>query len=361
MDCGRRTGAVCTPDGQWVRFHLVLSHRFSERSRWASAHPRRRRSVHSRRGAGLGAAASPHATRLDGDDRYGTAVAVSRWAWSTTVPTVYLASGESFPDALSAGPAAAHAGGPLLLTPRSGLPAVVADEIRRLAPRAVVVVGGPAAVSDDVLRQVRAIGPDVVRVSGSDRYATSREVFAHEFTGFCDRFFVATGRNWPDALALGRLSAAGKDPLLLVDGSAPGIDAATSQFLDRSGCETFEIGGGVNAVSAGVEADLQHRTPSVRRIAGADRYETAVATNNLLTVGKRIFVVSAANFPDALAASAEAGYIGSGLVLVTPQDIPTATRNFLSEQDPEEVMLVGGPSAVGWSIENQLRCGSSLC
>ena len=64
--------------------------------------------------------------RLAGADRYGTAAAISQRLFPTPpAPVVYLASGENFPDALTAAPIAARGGGVLLFTKRGALPAVV--------------------------------------------------------------------------------------------------------------------------------------------------------------------------------------------------------------------------------------------
>jgi putative cell wall-binding protein len=101
-------------------------------------------------------ALKPYATsgrvdRLWGSDRYATAVALSRSVY-TSASTVYLATGLNFPDALAGAPL----GGPLLLVPGTSAPQGVLDEVRRLHPSRVVVLGGPTTVSDAVAAQVRA-------------------------------------------------------------------------------------------------------------------------------------------------------------------------------------------------------------
>ena len=101
-------------------------------------------------------ALKPYATsgRVDrrwGSDRYATAVALSRSVY-TSASTVYLATGLNFPDALAGAPL----GGPLLLVPGTSAPQGVLDEVRRLHPSRVVVLGGPTTVSDAVAAQVRA-------------------------------------------------------------------------------------------------------------------------------------------------------------------------------------------------------------
>jgi len=88
------------------------------------------------------------AARVAGADRYETAARLSRRVFDPGVAAVFIATGEDYPDALAAGPAAAAAGGHLLLVPRGSVPAVVSAELRRIRPRPVVVVGGTAAVSD---------------------------------------------------------------------------------------------------------------------------------------------------------------------------------------------------------------------
>src|SRR6185437_7751920 len=79
--------------------------------------------------------------RIAGADRFATSVAIAKAAYPTTAPTVYVATGLNYPDALSAAPAAAHAGGPLLLTSWT-LPDSVRQEIQSLQPSNIVIVGG---------------------------------------------------------------------------------------------------------------------------------------------------------------------------------------------------------------------------
>lgn len=92
-------------------------------------------------------------TRIAGADRYETAVAVSQQVWtSDTTGAVFLASGENFPDALAVAASTGYSG-PVLLTNPNYLPEVTRGEIMRLEPCSVIVIGGPAAVSDAVANQ----------------------------------------------------------------------------------------------------------------------------------------------------------------------------------------------------------------
>lgn len=88
--------------------------------------------------------------RLSGDDRYATAVEISRAVWDQdTAVAVFLASGTSAPDALALG-GSFGGSGPVLLTERDSLPASTRAELARLRPCFLVVAGGAASVSDAV-------------------------------------------------------------------------------------------------------------------------------------------------------------------------------------------------------------------
>ena len=94
--------------------------------------------------------------RISGSNRYETAVKVSQQRFPNGAADVFVASGEDFPDALVAGPLSSGAG-PLLLTGSKKLPAVVRQEVQRLKPKRIIVVGGPSAVSDAVVGELESL------------------------------------------------------------------------------------------------------------------------------------------------------------------------------------------------------------
>lgn len=182
-------------------------------------------------------------TRIAGDDRYETASLVSQFAFPTLpAPTIFLASGESFADALGgAAVAASTPATPLLLTTRDSLPASTLAEIQRLTPEFLIAFGGNAAVSDPILDQIRALGIDVTRLAGNDRYETSAQ--AALFFGGADEVIVATGTNFPDGLVAGALGM----PVLLVPSGT--IPASTADAITQLGATAALVMGGTGAVS----------------------------------------------------------------------------------------------------------------
>src|SRR5258706_5788620 len=81
---------------------------------------------------------APTVTRLAGATDDATAAAVSAATFAPGAGAAYVATSAVFADALSGGPAAAHAGGPMLLTAMDTLPVATEAELTRLAPQKIV-------------------------------------------------------------------------------------------------------------------------------------------------------------------------------------------------------------------------------
>ena len=89
--------------------------------------------------------------------------------------TVYIATGENFPDALGAAAAAGAVGAPVLLVAQNSVPAPTLSELNRLQPETIYIVGGTGVVSDAVKTVLEglAFNPTVERIAGADRYSTA--------------------------------------------------------------------------------------------------------------------------------------------------------------------------------------------
>lgn len=205
--------------------------------------------------AAAGRAASADTARAFGTDRFATAVAVSERTHPDRADTVWLATGLGFADALAAGPVAAAEDAPVLLTDSDTVPRVVRDELRRLSPDRVVVVGGTAAVSERAADQAAAAaGVDAVtRLSGSDRYATAAKVARRgvQRHGLDGHTVVATGERFPDALAAGPLAHRLGGPLLLSTHAR--VPEVVRTFLLELDPPRLTLAGGTAALSRTVE------------------------------------------------------------------------------------------------------------
>jgi putative cell wall-binding protein len=308
--------------------------------------------------AATAAVSTPFTTdRISGADRYAVAVAVGQRGHPGGAPVVYVATGANYPDALSAGPAAALAGGPLLLTPPDTLPASVADAIGALDPATIVIVGGTASVSVAVENELRALAPSVVRLAGADRFEASRAIAEHAFgASGAATAYVATGLNFPDALAAGAAGGHSGSPVLLVNGGASATDPASAATLRGLGVQGVKVAGGPNSVSPALETSLTAVAP-VQRLSGADRFGAAVAINlDAYDTAPSAYLATGLTFPDALAGSALAGAADAPLFVVPTDCVPRQVLGALNDLGVTKVTLLGGPVSLAPAVQNLAAC-----
>jgi putative cell wall-binding protein len=292
--------------------------------------------------------------RVAGVDRFGTAVAVSAAAFPTEAAAAVLARGDEFADALAGAPLAVAVGGPLLLATREALPAATAAELRRvLAPGARVhLLGGEAALGEGVARAVEALGLRVVRHAGVDRFATAAAVARALPPSL--RALVASGASFPDALAASAPAARDGLPVLLTAGEQ--LPEATARVLVERDVEAVTIVGGSAAVSEAVEQDVAARVERVQRVAGADRYATAVAVRRaFFERPSGVSLASGEGFADALAGSVLAAARDAPLLLTAPRGLSPATAEALRSDRPEAITVYGGTAAVAEHVQGTAR------
>jgi putative cell wall-binding protein len=312
-------------------------------------------------GLGVAAFAAPTVTRIQGESRYATASAISAFAYEDHPDVAYIATGGDFPDALAAGPVAAEKPGPVLLVRQDAIPQTVQEELYRLRPKAIVVLGGSNAVSDRVVEKLNDVnytqGP-VIRVAGVDRYDTAAKLSAGAFAPGVPVAYVATGTHFADALSGAAAAGAEGGPLLLV---RPGdIPAATAAELDRLNPAKIVVLGGTAAVSGAVESGLAAYTGTVVRRAGADRYDTSAAVSAAVFPPgtPAVWVATGEAFPDALAASAPAALTPAPVLLAKPFCITGSVDGEIERLNPTTMIVLGGPSALSDSVAARGRCGS---
>jgi putative cell wall-binding protein len=298
--------------------------------------------------------------RVGGADRFAVAANVSSRTFEPGVPEVYVASGENYPDALSASPAAAHEGGTLLLVGRDILPDATRKELERLKPGRIVVVGGSASVSPAVYNQLGALAPKVVRIGGADRYEVSRAVVSYAFCGAVDAktcpggapaAFFATGSNYPDALSAGAAAAHENGPVLLIHGWEGSLDAPTSELIERLGLGKGYIAGGSNSVTPAMEASLTARVGDVTRFSGSDRFDTSEAiAYSIFPQADTVFYASGESFPDALSGGPAAAALDAPIMLVHHDCVPSSAVAWTTILNPIDIVLLGGANALNEGI-----------
>lgn len=305
------------------------------------------------------AVAEPATERIAGSDRFATAAALSAAMFDPGVPTVHIATGVAFPDALAAGPAAAFMGGPVLLVEPGRIPEATRSELQRLDADEIVVLGGASAVSDAVKDELGQFtdGP-VARIAGSDRFATAAATSAATFPPHTPSVFVASGAGFADALGGGVAAAITGSPLLLVGQDE--VPGPTETELDRLQPESVVVLGGSAAVSERVEDRLADITgASVLRYAGADRFDTSVEISRgiLEAFGaSTVYIATGLSFPDALAAAGAAGMEPGPVLLVPGNCMTTSVDEEIDRLAPERLLVLGGPAAVSDAAAARSSC-----
>lgn len=208
----------------------------------------------------LGSLTSGPVVRESGDDRFETAAQVSASTFASGVSVVYVASGFNFPDALAGGPVAARGDGPVLLTTPGALPVATANELKRLKPKKIVLLGGTGAIAAAVVSQLSSLAPSVTRVAGTDRFETAANASASAFPAGAAIVYIANGFNFPDALAGGPVAGLDRGPVLLT--TPTGLPPATEKEVKRLNPKKIVVLGGVKAVADTVLTQLRNTGPS---------------------------------------------------------------------------------------------------
>jgi putative cell wall-binding protein len=288
----------------------------------------------------------PVDTRIAGADRIQTAVQIAQANFATGADTVLLARADDFPDALAGAPLAYKYHAPILLTEVSGLPDSVRDELLRLNPQKIILLGGTGAISANVEAQVRALA-SVQRIGGANRYATAARIA--EELGMVGEAVVVNGNNYADAITMAAIAAEYGVPILLSEKNT--LPAETSEILRKYSVSKSEVIGGEGVVSNKVLKGL----PTSVRLSGKDRYSTAAAVLTWFPPeGNMVYLATGENFPDALTGGVVAAMNNSRIVLVSPSGLSAAQEAALVPWSGLSTMVLGGRAVVSDEVVSQV-------
>jgi len=326
--------------------------------------------------------------RYAGPDRYGTALALAEHAFPTGSQAAVLARGQDFPDgtkgfadALAGNYLAGAYNAPVLLTDADTVPAATLQAFKDMKVKDVAILGGTNAISQAVQAELEATpstnaaGGNLVteRIAGADRYDTAAlvaESVPSTTIGTINGLktaLIATGVDFPDALAGGPVAFANHFPLLLTTPAS--LSPATASALQTLGIKAALILGGTAAVSSATEQSIQSMGITTQRLAGTNRQQTAaeVADYAIAYLKFKNTLADLArgdNYPDSLAGGAEAGKLGPYPIVLTvsPTVLGVDTASWLQSVDGTlaEVDALGGTAAVSDAVLQQAS-GDATC
>lgn len=213
------------------------------------------------------------------------------------------------------------------------------------SPDYVVGTADLAVVS--VLDDEAPLRPGVTRLSGPTRYDTAVAVSQDSFPdpGSAGAVVLARGDAFPDGLAGGPLARMVNGPLLLTRPSSLGAETATEIQRVLAAGGTVHVLGGEQAISADVAGELEGLGFVVDRVAGATRYDTAVAIAEMVADPSMVVVAVGTNFPDALTASTAAATLGGVVVFSGADEAVGVTDAYLAAHPTTPRYALGGPAA----------------
>jgi len=328
-------------------------------------------------GAGVAGTMMPsaHASAVVGElqfagtDRYDTGRLIATYKSGASYAfgspaTGIVASGDNFPDALSANFIAGSLGSPIFLTSAEGLSPEALSGIEALGIKSVVIVGGPDAVSTSIDASLTADGISTRRIEGSNRDATAElvaeasgtTVGSYNGDGLTALLAADDADHYVDALSGGPMSWAGHLPLLLTPGNA--LAAAAASALQTLGIKHVVILGGTDAVSLTVEQSVQALGITTERLQGSDRQQTAIAIAQAEQIhlgfsSSQYDLARGDAFPDALAGGPLGGLLKAPTLLtVDPDALGLDTQTFLNDNDGSinELFAFGGPAAISPTV-----------
>ena len=279
-------------------------------------------------------------TRVAGADRIQTSVEVSK-KYYKSADTVIVANYEQFADSLSASALSKQLKAPILLVQKDQLDSVVAQEIKRLGAKNVIVIGGEKSIDKT---KISLSQYNVRTIAGANRYETSAKIAQEviKLTG-TKKAVIASGEVFADALTVAPLANKNNMPILLVQPN--NIPKATQEVLKQ--IEEVIIVGGEKTISKEVENKL----PNPTRIAGANRYETAKKIYEYGFKDRKEVNIANGTVP---ADSLVIGSIDCPILLAEANEIPEATKEAFEESKFEKVNVFGGENSISESVVKEL-------
>lgn len=305
--------------------------------------------------------------RLKGDNRFDTSVAISQKGWQTSNEVV-IANGFEFADALAGSPLATLKDAPILLTRQNRVDQNILNEIRRLRPSKITILGGESAISKNVESTLSDLykGTNITqnitveRLGGDNRYQTASLIAdqvkaerVRKGLGAPSQGILVSGQEFADAMSVAPYASEKGLPIYLTRSNS--LSAASENGVKD--ISNWSIIGGPDAVSSNVTDRLSELNRNVTRIYGSDRFETnrevikqfSPQTNR----SNAVYVATGMEFADALTGSVLAAKENNGIILArsTKREINNQVA-FAQNMNMRYATLIGGDNSLSPHVKH---------
>lgn len=289
---------------------------------------------------------------LSGDSAYDNAVKVSKEGWKTTTDKVVIINGDIVADGITATPLASTYDAPILIVKKDSVPAVIKEEIKRLSPKEIVIVGGENSVSSQVSNELKSINSaSVNRIWGQSRYETSLEIAkVIDSNHDVNKVYMANGFQGDiDALSIAAKAGEDKQPVILTEKYK--VPTNSYNWLKSEALKDVYFIGGPNTLATDVidqMADIVSKPPSgsvyYNRVYGADRHETnakVMAKFYPQSELESVIVARSDELTDALVAGPLAAKLNSPILITSPNYLSDYHTDNLEKKSANKVYQIG--------------------
>ena len=294
----------------------------------------------------------PEIERIGGKDRDDTSRKIADRFFGQS-KYIIVARNDDYPDALTASLLARILDCPILLNNPKYLEKETKEEIIRLGAKDIILVGQENALSKEVKMELDKLDQDKAeRIGGKDRYETSA-LLAKRVAGLIggvDQAIMASGEDFPDALASAPLSGKKVAPILLTrkESLPKSVDAMIKELKIKA----VDIAGGNKAVATSLEKALPKLT---KRYDGDNRYDTAaLIANDVRTSPRQVYLASGEVFPDALTIGPVAAKTEDPILLSRKSVLPKETQDYMKKHKLSKVYIIGGTDRLDLSLEKDI-------
>lgn len=278
--------------------------------------------------------ADMNVSRISGYDRYETAMNISKKYFETS-DAVIIASGEKFPDALIGGSLSTQISAPILLTKNFNTSDKLLEEINRLSPDSIYLLGGNLTIEE------------INKLRDKLYYANPEE----DVDGITIHYFAdVNGNNFYDALY-----------------SAPyfGFIRTEYDMLLYLSLIPYETIKDSDRISANVIGDInviydEPEYPYVNQTRGKNKYETSALIANRFkkhvnTDLDTVIITSGDDYPDGLSSAGVSAVEKAPILLTNKYKLDSSVKNFIKENNIKNVIIVGGEKSISKNVENELK------
>ncbi len=278
-------------------------------------------------------------SRIAGQNRYESAAQISREQF-TNAKKVIVVNAQKYADALSA-TTLSDGKYSILYTEKDTLPTATRNEIQRLNPVEVYLLGGQQSISSGIENILKKYSNKVTRIAGRDRYETSAKVAAMSNK---KNVVIASGENFSDPLYASSYAYSNNAKILLSSGKTLSRETRDYLLRNKSSIGKVTVVGGGQSISSATVRYIQSVTgKNVSRISGRNRYDGSVKVANSMNKDK-VFIASGEDFADALAISPLAQKLNAPILLSSKGKLDTSVIAFLNnfKNSIKDVFIVGG-------------------